>query len=120
VLTAQHGVAHGHAVGLTLGALFGFNGDVDEQDTADRRGAGFVRERMRELCALLGGGLPAEAGAGLTELMAEVHLKTRLRDVGVVRSDLEGLVRSVNQQRLANNPRKLSAAAIGRILEQVF
>jgi hypothetical protein len=38
----------------------------------------------------------------------------------VTRGDLPRLVASVNDERLANNPRKLPAAEIGKLLESVF
>lgn len=73
---------------------------------------------MAELGHLIGTSSPVEGGRVLSRFMG--MLETRLRDVGVTRADLPELVRSVNQQRLANNPRQLSPARLGRILESIY
>ena len=52
--------------------------------------------------------------------MADLDLPTRLRDLKVERRDLVELARSVNGQRLANNPRLLPQEVIGRILESIY
>ena len=119
-ITLGFGVPHGHAVGLTLGAVFPYNARVSESDVGDPRGPGWVRERMAELCGVLGCEEAESARTLLHELMERIGLETRLRKLGVSRGDLPGLVRSVNEERLANNPRVLPAAEVGRILEDVY
>jgi alcohol dehydrogenase class IV len=52
--------------------------------------------------------------------MAKLGLETRLRALGVSRGDLSALVRSVNEERLANNPRRLPLEAVGRVLESIY
>jgi alcohol dehydrogenase class IV len=118
--TLRFGVPHGHAVGLTLGAVFAENAEVTSDDVIDGRGIEFVKERMAELGHLIGAFSPTEGSRVLSHFMATLGLETRLRDLGVTRADLPGLVDSVNQQRLANNPRRLSPARLGRILESIY
>lgn len=118
--TLRFGVPHGHAVGLTLGAVFAENAEITGEDVVDARGIEFVKERMAELGHLIGAFSPMEGSRVLSHFMATLGLKTRLRDLGVTRADLPGLVHSVNQQRLANNPRRLSSARLGRILESIY
>ena len=120
-ITIGFGVPHGHAVGLTLGAVFAYNGRVGPGDaTVGAGGGAAVRQRVGELCAMLGVD-DAEAGQRRVDaLMKEIGLETRLSRLGVTRADLPRLVASVNDERLANNPRKLPAAEIGKLLESVF
>jgi alcohol dehydrogenase class IV len=117
-LTIGFGVPHGHAVAVTLGAVFAYNARVDRDATAGDDTA--VRGRLAELCALLG---VADAEGGrrkLDGLLRAIGLEGRLSALGVTRADLPALVRSVNDERLANNPRRLPADAIGGLLESVF
>jgi alcohol dehydrogenase class IV len=110
-ITIGFGVPHGHAVGLTLGAVFAYNGAAE---------VAAVRQRVGELCAMLGVEDAAAGGRKVDALMKEIGLETRLSRLGVTRGDLPRLVASVNDERLANNPRKLPAAEIGKLLESVF
>lgn len=119
-LTTGFGIPHGHAVGLTLGAIFAWNARTEEGDLADPRGPEWVRSRIAELCQMLGCETGDAAGTSLDELMAKLGLETRLRKLGVSRGDLPSLVRSVNAERLANNPRRLPPEAVGRVLESVY
>jgi alcohol dehydrogenase class IV len=79
-----------------------------------------VGSRLAELCSLLGCRDGDEARAALDGLMAELGLETRLRALGVSRGDLPALARSVNEERLANNPRRLPPEAVGRVLESIY
>ena len=116
VLTTDFGVTHGHAVALTLGAVFSYNAAADAGD----KEFGALKRTMDELCALLQCCDGQAAEQRLQSLMEACGLQTRLRDMGVVRTDLPRLVASVNPQRLKNNPRELSPQALGAILEAVY
>jgi alcohol dehydrogenase class IV len=119
-ITIGFGVPHGHAVGLTLGAVFAYNGAVRGDADAVSGDAGGVRKTVGELCVMLGVE-DAEAGRRRVDgLMTEIGLETRLSRLGVGRADLGKLVASVNDERLANNPRRLPATEIGKLLESVF
>ena len=119
-LTSRYGVAHGHAVALTLGAVFAYNAAVTGADVTDPRGADHVRERLAALTRLLDLGPAADLAAGFAGLVKELGLAARLRDVGVDRADLDELARSVNAERLGNNPRRLNHAALCEILARVY
>lgn len=107
-LTSAYGVPHGAAVGLTLGAMLEFNSMVDAEDCMDARGPDHVRGVIEEICRVLGFESPSDASIGITRLQMKLGLPTELRDVGV-RDDLARLhlARSVNPERLSNNPRAL-------------
>ena len=116
----KYGIAHGHAVGLTLGPIFEHNAEVTAGDACDARGGVFSRERVEELADLVGAGTVMRARACAESLMADLNLPTGLRDLRVERRDLAELARSVKSQRLANNPRLLPQEVIGRILESIY
>jgi alcohol dehydrogenase class IV len=119
-ITIGFGVPHGHAVGLTLAEILAYNAEVCDDDVRHPGGASFVRDRMREVSAALGCASANEAAAYLARTMAAIGLETRLRALGVTRADLPSLVRSVNDERLSNNPRRLPDLAIGRILDAIY
>ena len=119
-LTSRFGIAHGHAVGLTLSSILVFNAHVDNTDSNDPRGVGFVRSRLDEINRALGVSSVVAAKDALDALMDRVGLERRLRDLSVTRSDLVSIAKSVNAQRLANNPRVMSPEVIGRILESIY
>jgi alcohol dehydrogenase class IV len=118
--TTRYGVAHGHAVGLTLGAVFEHNSRVTGADAIDPRGLAYSRDRMSELVELIGVGSAADIRAWHDTLMADIALPTRLRDLSVSRDDLPDLARAVNSERLRNNPRELTTESIGRLLESIY
>jgi alcohol dehydrogenase class IV len=119
VLTTDFGVTHGHAVALTLGAVFAFNASM-EGAAAPVTASNSLRATMDELCALMQCTGGDTASLHIAALMESCGLKTRLREVGVARSDLPRLAASVNPQRLKNNPRELTPQALGAILESVY
>jgi alcohol dehydrogenase class IV len=119
-LSHRFGIPHGHAVGLTLGAVFALNAQVDDANARDPRGAGWVRERMAETSRLLGWLPGDDVRASWTALMRSLGLETRLGALGVGRCDLAALVESVNGERLANNPRELTPQLLGSMLEELL
>jgi alcohol dehydrogenase class IV len=120
ILTTDFGVTHGHAVALTLGAVFAFNANVEGYAAASGRNPEALQETMSELCGLLKCSNGDAAAQHIGSLMQACRLKTRLREVGVTRSDLPRLAASVNPERLKNNPREFSPQALGAILESVY
>ncbi len=111
LLTSNFGITHGHAVALTLGAVLAYNAQATDAGQA---------QTMRELCDLLECTDGPQAQQQLSSLMTSCGLKTRLREMGVTRDALPGLVAAVNPQRLKNNPRELLPEALGGILESVY
>jgi alcohol dehydrogenase class IV len=107
-LTWHCGVPHGLAVALTLGPLLELNGSVDEGSVRHPDGVEAVQRVVGEIAGVLGARDGADARVVLEEKLRELGAPTRLADVGV-RSDpeIEAIVESVNEERLANNPRRL-------------
>jgi alcohol dehydrogenase class IV len=117
-LTIRHGVAHGHAVALTLGAFFEHNAQA--QDVNDPRGAGYVGRTMAELCGRLGCRTPAEAARAWHDLLESLEVETDLRSLGVEADAIEGLVAAVNAERLANHPVRITPAFLGGLLRRLL
>ena len=107
-LTVRFGVAHGHAVGLTLPTLLSYNSQVTGEDVQDDRGVEHVRTQMEAVVTALGAASPAKARVHLENLLDAIGLERRLGRLGISAADCEMLAREVNEQRLANNPRLLS------------
>lgn len=120
-LTAHYGLAHGHAVAMTLPALFEANAEVSDFDVNDRRGAAHVRGVIEELCALLGAVSAEGAAFKIRELTARIGLggewfSTR----GIDPSHPRALVlKEINAERLANNPRRLDAKELAWIVSHI-
>ena len=108
-LTSRFGVPHGQAVSLTLPAVFNFNYGVTAEDTADPRGAAYVKRTLEDICAYLGCGTVFEASAMLRQLMLDIGLATTFAELKIDQQQaIEVVVREVNTERLVNNPRCLT------------
>jgi alcohol dehydrogenase len=120
-LTAHYGVPHGHAVAMTLPALFEANADVTEADLNDMRGVAHVRSAVHELCMLLGVDSPREAARLLLDLTIHIGLSEPwFTGHGFDPAEARGYVmQEVNKQRLSNNPRKLDGEPIAQILAHI-
>ena len=116
-LTSGYGVPHGLAVALTLGAVLEYNAGVSPHDSTDPRGPEWTRYRLREICAALGAADAAQARRAFTQRLQALGCPTRLGQVGVdTPAQLEELARTVNAERLGNNPRRLDADSLVRLL----
>ena len=119
-LTMHFGVAHGHAVALSLGKFFLFNAEAQDAALNDERGPDHVEAKMRELWALLGRESPGECHDMWYHLMAEVGLETSLEAVGVrSTADRDLVLAGVNPERLGNNPVKVDAASLRTLVESL-
>jgi alcohol dehydrogenase class IV len=119
-MTLRYGVPHGLAVSLTLGEMLVYNAAVSAENVSDPRGAPHVRRTLAEVARRLGAGAAEEARTRIMDLMRSIHLPVDLAGAGIGGADaIEHLVRSVNAERLANNPRRLDEPALRSILRAV-
>ncbi len=115
-MTQRFGLAHGHAVALTLGQLGLANANVSDADCLDPRGPAAVREHVRQASMLLGvepAGLPLAVQA----LLEQVGLECCAADLGIDEHACLSLARQVDAVRLGNNPRQLSAEQLAQLLD---
>ena len=120
-LTSHFGVPHGHAVALIMPSFLEFNSLVSEGDCSDGRGVGFVMKRMSEIFSIMGVKDGTEAKEKFSDLLNNILEKTRLRDFGIDRKDLEMLLKeSFTPNRMNNNPRRVSKEGLRKILEDIW
>ncbi len=112
VLTKEYGFPHGYAVSLCIGKLMELNSLFDNQNCNDKRGCNFVASRVKEIYDLLG---INNAKEYFGELFYDINLKrTNYIDI-----DKAFVVKSVNLNRLSNNPVKLSEADLMSLLDDI-
>jgi|TARA_Y100000310_G_C20677805_1_gene814104 alcohol dehydrogenase class IV len=118
--TSHFGVPHGHATGLTLGQVLVYNSFVKEGDVNDPRGVEYVKKTIKELNALIGNSDAYFSRAKIKTLMNHIGLETRLSVLGIEKEeDIDLIARSVNIERLNNNPRTLTTELIKKLLKNI-
>ncbi len=117
-LTMRYGIAHGHAVALSLPAFVALNADPQRIRLGLRDGVEPRAHvaRMGALLRRLQADSPAAAAQAVRGLMQTIGLRTSLSTLGVPRDALEHLLAGVNPQRLGNNPVRIDATDLERIV----
>jgi alcohol dehydrogenase class IV len=118
-LTQRFGLAHGHAVALTIGHVAACNARVIDEDCADPRGAAWVRGRVEAACAALGV-TPALMPARVERLLADIGLVPTLAQGGVPLETLVALARAVDPVRGSNNPRRFTEGGLVDVLTRAW
>ena len=120
MLTTGHGVPHGHAVALTLGAVLEFNAGVTTDDCLDPRGVRHVQGVIDEALELLGAPDPASGRRTIEALVASLGLVPTLEGVGAGSQGARlRIANSVDPQRLANNPRRFTPAQLVELVDSI-
>lgn len=114
-LTKQYGLAHGHAVAITLPHLWQYMIENIEK-VSDPRGKDYVWQVFEELAVMLGFDSPKSAADGLWKLLAVSELKTL---IPITEAGLEELVSAVDVTKLQSNPVKLDETAIKYIYKDI-
>ena len=118
-ISMRYGLPHGIAVALTMGPVFAFNTGITDDTNNDPRSASYVRETMHELTTLLSCESPDEVDARFRAFTRSLDCPATLSEAGIDDAeDLRYIAKSVNLERLANNPRRLSETDVQKILEQ--
>jgi alcohol dehydrogenase class IV len=115
MFTKCHGLAHGHAVALTLGFVAAANAEVQTENCIDPRGPDFVRRRVTTAAALLDT-TPAELPARMQALLTRLKLPATLTEAGVPVEDVDNLAALVDPVRLGNNPRRFTPTELSALL----
>ena len=117
-ITSRCGMAHGHAVALTLGPILIYNSQVSSVDIGDARGVAYVRETIKEILDLLGCRTPEEACQKIFHLMESIGCPPRLSTLNRSSAELrQHIAEHVNLERLENNPRMLAKEQVIQVLE---
>jgi alcohol dehydrogenase class IV len=119
-ITHDFGIAHGHAVALTLGSVLVFNANATNSEVTDARGLEHVQEMVNLILSKLGCKDVEEGRARLTKLMESIGCAARLSQLDIAGQEtLESIAGSVNVDRLKNNPRKMTTAQLMQLLESI-
>lgn len=120
-LTSFFGIAHGHAVSLTLSPMLVYNSEVCDDDVLDSRGCDYVRQTIKEIVALLGANDVLEAKGRIDTLMRNIGLETKLSPLSLeTDSDIETVITNgFDPARVKNNPRLLTEEALRKILQSI-
>ncbi|MCK4542829.1 MAG: phosphonoacetaldehyde reductase [Spirochaetales bacterium] len=117
-LTSYYNVPHGHAVGLTMRKIIGWNLDIEDKVVIDPRGREYVKRISDALTYLLNVADAAQAEKKITDLMVSIGLETELKTIGLTTDeDKNSFINSVNSERLANNPVQLSHESLMKIFD---
>lgn len=119
-LTSYFGIAHGHAVGLTLSSLLLFNAQVTEDDVLDSRGVEYVKETISKLCTILDVQTVQGAKQRIDAMISECGLQIRLSSLGLKKEDIEIITNEFNADRAKNNPRVINKESLQKILLGIF
>jgi len=116
-ITKRYGIAHGHAVALTLGHVAAWNARVTTDDCLDPAGPEAVRRRVAAASRWLGVE-PEAMPERMAALLRGLELPASLREAGVPATDLPDLAAAVDPVRLDNNPRRFTATDLETLLRQ--
>lgn len=114
-ITINCGTAHGHSVSVNLAEIWDYMNSHNER-VNDPRGREFVLKAFDEIGVLLGGHNSEEGAEIFRKLLEEFELYTPKADEETVLA----FAKSVNADRLLNNPTTLSSVDITEIYKRVF
>ena len=117
-VTSGYGVPHGAAVALFVAPILLYNSEVSTADCADLRGPKTTGRRIRRIVELLGCENAEDAASRIWQMLDQLQCPRRLRDVGVTTDEqVQAIAGKVNVERLANNPRRIPAEALSRLIQ---
>ena len=119
-ITSYFGVAHGHAVALTMPQIIEFNSKVSENDCNDKRGVSYVKERLDEIINLMGCENTADAKMFFQTLMRKIGIELRLRRLNIDDDGRKLIVdKGFTPDRMDNNPRLVLKEDIQNMLVEI-
>ncbi|MFJ8473577.1 iron-containing alcohol dehydrogenase [Kitasatospora sp. NPDC094011] len=115
-MTLRHGIAHGHACGLTLGAVLGYNAGTTEADCQHPAGVRGVRDVVARILDALHCDAPGAAVRRLEHLLAAAGLP------GYGTHDFDDrrlAAEAMRYDRADNNPRRIDRDRLGSLLAEL-
>ena len=107
-LTYFFKIPHGQAVSLTLGEFFMFNRNVNKHNITYINKLNNYSKIFSDLLDILEVPDAISAKEKITKIMLDINLKTRLSMFKITVKDIPLILDNVNNERLRNNPRKIS------------
>ncbi|NVK56716.1 MAG: phosphonoacetaldehyde reductase [Alteromonadaceae bacterium] len=117
-ITGHYGLPHGHAVWMTLPAIFGLHVKAarENENITDPRGSQHFKLIMYRIMELLGIKDESAAEESLRNYLHSIAVDTMLEDIGAETVEQRSfLSKQVNMQRMSNNPVGLYQAQIDHI-----
>jgi alcohol dehydrogenase class IV len=120
-ITMKYGVPHGHAVALSLHQFFIFNSKINIEKLNTKIDKTEYLMRFDNLIKLFGVTSPEEAQQKLLNMMKFAGLETNLSVFGVkTNKDISELSKSVNVERLNNNPMYITQSELNEFLSKIL
>tara|TARA_B100000989_G_C19530864_1_gene469759 strand:+ start:2670 stop:3806 length:1137 start_codon:yes stop_codon:yes gene_type:complete len=108
-LTSFFNIPHGHSVSIFLPIFIKFNYEITENDCNHNQGSNYVKTSIKELSRLFELSNPNELPAYFVKLFNSIGLTNSLKDLNILtEKNIDLILNSVNLERSANNPRKIS------------
>ena len=104
-ITGQHGIAHGHAVWLTLPIIFQKHSDAVAHKVTDPRGLEHLTNILKKLMNTLSIQSPDQASSYLKKYLSSINVESDLYNIGANTTELRKLLsQKANMHRMSNNP----------------
>lgn len=114
-LTTLYGIAHGHAAALCVSKIWPYMIKHNEQIN-DCRGKEYISEMFLSLAAIMGQSEPLKSAEMFQDILDELEMQIPKPKA----DDYEILIRSVNEDRLKNNPVKLNYSDISKLYHEIL
>lgn len=117
-ITSKYGLPHGHAVWLTLPAIFQIHASANQHNTSDPRGAEHLNNIMLKLMKLLSIKDLNQTRLELSEFLTNINVESDMINLGLTtKNERYTLSQNVNMQRMSNNPVALNSNDVNNIFK---
>ena len=107
--TTHHNIPHGHAVWLTLPAIFQAHLNATDDEIIDSRGVKYFRRLMQEISELIHPEILSCPEKILKDFLVTIGIEHEFNGLGLTSQDQRKFISSqVNIERMANHPVNLS------------
>ncbi len=114
-LTTLYGIAHGHAAALCVSKIWPYMIKRNEQ-VNDLSRKEYISEMFMSLAAIMGQSEPLKSAEMFQNILSELEMQTPKPEV----NDYEILIRSVNGDRLKNNPIEFNYNDISKLYHEIL
>ena len=105
--TTHYGIPHGHAVSIFLPFFINFHKNINQKNVSDKRGHEFVLKKMESIAEILSINYTNLEDEIIT-FFRELGLEINFKKLNISEDKFFNALKSLNQDRLKNNPRYLN------------
>ena len=103
--TTHHNIPHGHAVWLTLPAIFQAHLNASDDEIIDTRGVKYFRRLMQKIAELIDPEILSCPEKILKDFLVTIGIEHEFNELGLTSQDQRKFISSqVNIERMANHP----------------